>query len=70
MLGWVKNKIKYWFALIWYEKLLNEVNWRIENHIGIDEAFNQKWIHIQGLCLTKGRMKLNWRKLFPKEYKR
>ena len=29
----------------------------------VDEAFRQKWVHMQGILLTKGNMKWNWKKV-------
>jgi len=54
---------KYRIAKIWFEKLASSFN---EN---IDEAYKQKWVHLQGQILTKGKMRWNWSKLIDRHNK-
>ena len=56
------DKVIRWFkvklAEIYSEKMLKEFQLK-----PTDEIFRQKWIHMQGIILTKGKMKWNWKKV-------
>jgi len=60
----IKNKIKYIVAKVWFEKVASQFK------PDCGEDFRQKWIHLQGQILTKGKMRWNWGKLIGKGNKR
>ena len=53
----LKRKVKYTWATISFEKMAKEFD-----PANCDYAFRQKWTHMQGQILTRGRMKWNWEK--------
>jgi len=52
------NLLKYIVAKIWFGHMCKTID--ID---AVDERIQQRWVHLQGQILTKGRIKWNWKKL-------
>ena len=63
------NLIKYNVAKIMKVHVMKELNRRVNNGSIGDEKFNQKWIFIQGQCLSKGSMAWSWSKVLGVKWK-
>ena len=57
--------IKYWIAKIWFKKVAAQ--FYRDPKAYSNKQFQQKWIHLQGQILSKGRIKWRWDKLITRK---